>query len=325
MVVWYQFCSNWNGRTAQKKRAGESPARNKTIRIWNNIPVYTKSLEIFPNSDYLYKKEGQCSEPTNTRYSLPRTRRHYCHSSSGALDLSIIGGLDRKSKEYKENGKNLSYVDLAHELTELKQEEDKAWLKECANVVLQQSLRNLDAAFTGFFRKKSKYPNFKSKHGKASAKFIENVHFDFNEWKVKLPKIGWVVLCPNEEWNQAECKQGTTTVSKDKCGTYWVSVVIDNHIPEPPTKPITEDTAVGVDLGLKTYAVLSDGTEYKNPKYLKDAAAYLARVQKAFSRTPTEQNTKIRNTLKMLRRISPACRKPFRELRRNRIQKSEIP
>ena len=46
-------------------------------------------------------------------------------------------GLDRKSKEYKENGKNLSYVDLAHELTELKQEEDKAWLKDCANVVLQ--------------------------------------------------------------------------------------------------------------------------------------------------------------------------------------------
>ena len=199
-------------------------------------------------------------------------------------------GLDRKSKEYKENGKNLSYVDLAHELTELKKSEDKAWLKECANVVLQQSLRNLDAAFTGFFRKKSKYPNFKSKHGKASAKFINDVHFDFNEWKVKLPKIGWVTLCPNEEWNQAECKQGTTTVSKDKCGTYWVSVVIDNHIPEPTAKPITEETAVGVDLGLKTYAVLSDGTEYKNPKCLKDAEKYLARVQKAFSRTKKGSN-----------------------------------
>ena len=160
------------------------------------------------------------------------------------------------------------------------------WLSDCSNVVLQQSLRNLDSAFSAFFRKKAKYPNFKSKHkSRNSAKFIANVHFDFEKWAVKLPNIGWVTLCKNRDWNQATCKQGTTTVSMDKCGTFWVTVVVDNLKGKPQRREIQESTAVGIDLGIKDYAVLSDGTKYGNPKHLTASQKTLSRFQRSFSRT----------------------------------------
>lgn len=116
-------------------------------------------------------------------------------------------------------------------------------------------------------------------------KFINSVHFDFEEWKIKLPKLGWVKLCKNRIWNQAICKQGTVTVSKDKCGDYWLSVVIDNQIENKKKKPINSETAVGIDLGIKDYAILSDGTKYSNPKYLQNSQKILAHWQKNFART----------------------------------------
>ena len=85
-------------------------------------------------------------------------------------------GLNLKTQAYKENGKSVSYNDLAKQLTVSKQQNETSFLCECANESLQQSLRNLENAFTGFFRKKSKYPNFKSKKkSRESAKFIRGL------------------------------------------------------------------------------------------------------------------------------------------------------
>lgn len=195
-------------------------------------------------------------------------------------------GLERKTTAYKENGNSLTYVQLAKDLTSLKKEEEYKWLNDCTNEGLQQSLRNLDVAFTAFFRKKAKYPKFKSKHrSKDSVKFINSVHFDFENWIVKLPKLGWVNLCKNKTWNQDMCKQGTVTVSRDKCGTYWLSVVIDNQQANDKKKQIRAETAVGIDLGVKDYAILSDGTKYNNPKYLGKSQKMLAHWQRTFART----------------------------------------
>lgn len=209
-------------------------------------------------------------------------------------------GLEMKSSAYKQASKNLSYVNLAHQLTCLKQQPDYKWLNNCSNVALQQSLRNLDVAFTTFFRKKAQYPKFKSKKkSKDSAKFIEHVHFDFENWKVKLPKLGWVKLCKNRTWNQETSKQGTVTVSKDKCGTYWISVVIDNQQPNNNKKSIKSETAVGIDLGIKDYAILSDGTKYSNPKHLDKSQKMLAHWQKCFARTKQGSKNHERARLKV--------------------------
>ena len=138
----------------------------------------------------------------------------------GCVRFIYNWGLSRKIETHKESGKSIGYVNLAKELTLIKQKKEFSWLNECPIVSLQYSLRNLETAFSNFFKKNAKYPKFKSKKCSIdSAKFIHCVHFDFVNWTVKLPKIGKVDLCKNRAFNQATCKQGTTTVSRDHSGT----------------------------------------------------------------------------------------------------------
>ena len=195
-------------------------------------------------------------------------------------------GLNKRTSAYKENGTKVSYVELARELTTLKKTEECSWLNEAPNESLQQSLRCLDNAFTNFFRKNGKYPRFKSKkHTKDSAKFINSVHFDFENWTVKLPKLGKVKLCKNKTFDQSICKQGTCTVSRDHCGTYWCVITVDDLQPKPTKAKLVKDNAVGIDLGIKDYAILSDGTKFANPKHLEKAQRKLAWLQRDFART----------------------------------------
>ena len=195
-------------------------------------------------------------------------------------------GLNRKTSAYKENGTKVGYVELARELTQIKKTEEYQWLNECTAEALQQSLRSLDNAFTAFFRKKGKYPKFKSKRcSKSNVKFINSVHFDFDNWTVKLPKLGKVKLYKNRTFDQSKCKQGTCTVSRDHCGTYWCVILVDDLQPKVVrTKPLKE-TAVGIDLGIKDYAILSDGTKFANQKHLEKAQRKLAWLQRKFART----------------------------------------
>lgn len=194
-------------------------------------------------------------------------------------------GLDKKTSSYKENGTKLSYLELANELTTLKHTEEYKWLNECPNVSLQQSLRSLDNAFTAFFRKKAKYPRFKSKkRSKDSAKFINSVHFDFDNWTVKLPKLGKIKICKNRVFDQEKCRQGTCTVTMDHCGIYWCVIVVDDMLPRPTKAKLGKETAVGIDMGIKDYATLSDGTKFSNPKNLEKSQRKLAWLQRRFAR-----------------------------------------
>ena len=110
-------------------------------------------------------------------------------------------GLNQKVTAYEKNKKSIGYIQLAKELTILKQQEETKWLNNCPNVCMQQSLRNLDNAFTRFFREKKGFPKFKSKkRSRDCVKFIDSVHFDFVNWKVKAPKLGWIKMCMNKEF-----------------------------------------------------------------------------------------------------------------------------
>lgn len=217
-------------------------------------------------------------------------------------------GLNIRTSAYKENGKSIGYIQLAHELTKLKQDDEHQWLNECTTEALQQSLRCLDKAFTAFFRKKADYPRFKTKkHTKDSVKFVNSVHFDFENWTVKLPKLGKVKMCKNRTFDQSVCKQGTCTVSKDRCGTYWCTITV-NDLQQKPTKvKLVKDNAVGVDLGIKDYAILSDGTKFSNPKHLEQAQRKLAHLQKVFARKQKDSKNHERMRIKVAkchRRIS---------------------
>lgn len=209
-------------------------------------------------------------------------------------------GLDMKTSAYKQNGKTVGYTQLTRELTKLKQDSEYQWLNECTAEALQQSLRCLDKAFTSFFRKKANYPRFKSKKKSTdSAKFINSVHFDFENWTVKLPKLGRVKLCKNRTFNQSVCKQGTCTVSRDRCGTYWCAITVDDSLPKPTKAKLDKDNAVGVDLGIKDYATLSDSTKFSNPKHLEKDLRKLAHLQKVFARKQKDSKNRERMRIKV--------------------------
>lgn len=221
-------------------------------------------------------------------------------------------GLRRKIEKYERSRKTIGYVELAHELTVLKKELE--WLNDVPVVCLQQSLRNLDAAFVRFFREKKGFPKLKSKHlHRDSAKYITNVHFDFDKSRIKIPKIGWVKLCKNRDFDQCLWKQGTLTVSRDAVGDYWCSIVLRNKDEYPETKPISEETAVGIDLGIKDYVILSDGTKYGNPKFLEKGQKLLKRRQRAFTRTKkgSKRHEKKRIVVSKLHRRIAERRKDF--------------
>ena len=111
-------------------------------------------------------------------------------------------GLNQEVENFKANHKRIGYNKLAGMLTLLKREEGYSWLQNCPNVVLQQSLRNLDKAYANFFKKTAKFPKFKSKHKSLDAvKFINNVHFNFDTWEVQLPKLKKVRICKNETFD----------------------------------------------------------------------------------------------------------------------------
>lgn len=223
-------------------------------------------------------------------------------------------GLNRKIETYTQENRNIGYNELAHELTKLKQNEETLWLNDCANVCLQQSLRNLDTAFVKFFKEKKGFPKFKSKKkSKDTVKFINSVYFDFKNWKVKIPKIGQIKLCKNKTFDITSCKIGTLNVSKDKCGEYWCTIVINDLQPKKSKTKIVEETSVGIDLGIKDYAILSDGTKYGNPKYLEKYSKKLMHLNKVFSRSKNggKNHEKIRLRIAKLHRKIAYMRSDF--------------
>lgn len=195
--------------------------------------------------------------------------------------------LDLKIKVYQESKKSLSAVDLCKKLTLLKQKEDHFWLKEVSSESLQQSIRCLDSAFTKFFREHTGFPKFKSKHrDKPTFKNINSVKIDFENSKIKIPILGWVNFYKNRSF---EGKIGTVTVSKS-IGKYYVSILIEDGNSLPEKNPITPSTSVGIDVGLKDFAVLSNGQVFQNPKYLEKSSKRLACLQRRLSRKKKGSN-----------------------------------
>ncbi|MFH8519151.1 RNA-guided endonuclease InsQ/TnpB family protein [Streptomyces gelaticus] len=189
-------------------------------------------------------------------------------------------------------------------ITEAKKTGARAWLGEVSAVVLQQSLRDLDTAYTNFFaslkgtRKgpKTAEPRFKSrKDSRQSVRFTRNAR-----WKItpggdlSLPKIGAVRV----KWSRAlPSVPSTVTVIKDAAGRYFASFVVET---EPETLPAVEPV-VGIDLGLGHFAVLSDGTKISSPRFLRRAEKKLKREQRGLSRKAKGSKNREKARIKVAR------------------------
>lgn len=217
------------------------------------------------------------------RYQLDPTptQKQWFAQAFGTSRFVYNWGLAERIKAYQEEKKRLTAYDLCKMLTPLKKQEGKEWMSLTPTVCQQQALRNMDAAFTKFFREKKGFPKFRSKYGRQRIQFINNVEVDFEASKVKLPKIGWMRAFITRPF---EGKMGTVTVSRNAAGKYFVSILVETPIAIPDKRPVSDSTSVGVDVGLKDYFVLSDGTREANPRHYQNTEKRLAVLQRRLSR-----------------------------------------
>ena len=135
---------------------------------------------------------------------------------------------------------------------------------------LQVVALNLSVAYQNFFEKKAGFPSFKSKHGRQSVSYPQNVKV--GEKSIKLPIIG-EVNCKVHRTFDGTVK--TVTVSRNPDGKYFASVLVDDGIPNVDVT--TDGKAIGLDVGLIDFCVTSDGSKYKNPRHLKKHSKNLKR------------------------------------------------
>ncbi|MFJ7370253.1 RNA-guided endonuclease TnpB family protein, partial [Lysinibacillus sp. NPDC098008] len=159
---------------------------------------------------------------------------------------------------YKETGKGLSYHLCSAELTQLKKE--FVWLKEVDSIALQSALKNLADSYTRFFKKQNQAPRFKSKKNPVQSYTTKytNGNIAIVGNKIKLPKLGFVKLAKSRE---VEGRILNATIRRNSSGQYFVSILAETDV-----QPVEKTGAsVGVDVGLKDFAILSTGMVYKNP------------------------------------------------------------
>ena len=187
-------------------------------------------------------------------------------------------GLTLRKDNY-DKGLSANYSETSKMLTSLKQEKDTSFLKEVDSIALQQTLRDLDTAFKNFFSKRNGYPKYKSKHDyKQSYRTINqgnNIRFESNY--IKLPKIGLVKV--KNSFNEIG-KIHSVTVSKTKTNKYYVSILADFE----PIKLKEASNQIGIDVGIKDFCILSNGTKISNPKYLERTTKKLVKAQKKLSK-----------------------------------------
>lgn len=189
--------------------------------------------------------------------------------------------LAERTRAWSIERRSVSYAESSAMLTRWKRTREYAWLNEVSSVPLQQALRHLQKAFAGFWAQRSGYPKFKSKHrSKASAEFTASA-FRYRDGQLWLAKL---VKPLNIVWSRPLPKDATpttVTVSKDRAGQWHVSILVETTVEYLPR---TSYEAVGVDMGLDSFAVLSSGEKIANPRHYRKEAAALARAQREHAR-----------------------------------------
>ena len=184
--------------------------------------------------------------------------------------------LNLKQKLYKNFNISLSCNDTSKILTELKKY--KVWLQEPDKCSLQQCLKDLDIAYTKFFNGAG-FPKFKSKRGKNSYRTVGYLKLDQENKKIRIPKVGWIKFRDKTKFNGLT-KINNITISKTPSGKYFASISAEVDI-----KALTKTKkSCGIDLGLKDFCILNDGTKFENPKFLVRSEKRLRLLQKSLSR-----------------------------------------
>lgn len=174
-------------------------------------------------------------------------------------------------------GKCLNKYETVKAIPELKKQ--YSFLKEVDSIALQKSVENLADSFERYYKKQNKYPRFKSKKNPVQSYTTKhtNGNMAIEGNYIKLPKLGLVRFAKSRE---VHGKILNATIRRNPSGKYFVSIGTEVEVTELPKT----ESAIGIDVGLKDFAILSDGTTYSNPKFFRTLEEKLAKLQRIMSR-----------------------------------------
>lgn len=204
--------------------------------------------------------------------------------------------LRQRTDAYYQRGERWYYAQMSSALTALKKQEEHLWLNDVSSVPTQQALRHLDRAILNFFEGRADYPTFKKKHGPQSAEYTRSA-FTWDGTHLTLAKmetpldIHWSRPLPKG------CKPSTVTVSKDCANRYFVSILVEEDIKHLPVI----NKRIGLDLGLKSMVVTSDGHTYGNPKVFAKDEKKLAKAQRRHAKKQKGSKNRRKAQLKVAR------------------------
>lgn len=208
--------------------------------------------------------------PTNSQKEL-------IHKHCGSVRFLYNLALETKTTAYLGNRVNLSRYDLQKQLVDLKKE--LPWLKETNSQSLQSALINLDETYKKFF-KGAGFPKFKKKTNGGSFAVPQNVIIEDD--LLIIPKFKEGIKTVLHRPIKGTIKSATISVTPT--GKYFVSILCDTKKDMPIKALIEENTTIGMDLGIKDFAITSEGEVFENPKFLRKAQSKLKYVQRKYSK-----------------------------------------
>lgn len=215
--------------------------------------------------------------------------------------------LDRKQKEYNENGNNIGLTELSKWFHgTLLKDENYAWLKGQNTKVMKQSIRQMLTAYSNFFKQHRGFPKFKSKKDNQSALFpfeaISKRNI-FNERKITLTQDLKDIKfrCSDLYFKRLQVHKDcikSATVSKTKSGNYFLSILVD--IPkEELVKFGHTNQSVGIDLGVKDFVITSDGEVFENKRFFKKQEKKVKKLQRQMSRKAKGSNNRNKRMIRL--------------------------
>ena len=235
-------------------------------------------FRLYPSEEQavlINKTIGSCRYVFNQYLGDNNNKNMYWYIAQEMVQNGQLNKNNWKSEYY-------SATKAQKELTLLKKEIE--WLNEVDSTALQKTLQDLGIAFKDYYQKKKGKPKYKSKKNEVQSytskcnysKSGPTIRIE-NKRYVRLPKVGLVRFAKSRE---IEGKVLSATIRRTPSRKYFISILTEQEV-----KPVqTSLFDVGIDVGLKDFATLSDGTKIRNPKWFREAEKKLAKAQRILSR-----------------------------------------
>lgn len=256
------------------------------IKIQFTIPIFF--CQLFVNLKIIYIFAPMKMNKTyNFRLYPNKENQVLLNKHFGSVRFIYNTMLEFKQYYFNRTGTTPSNRELSYALTHLKKLEEYSWLNEVNSQTLQAVLKDLDNAYENFFKGRASFPKFKSKKThKFSFRVPQKVSI-VNGNRLKIFKFKEGIKVKQDREIIGTIKNATIKLTPS--GKYYVSLIVqyDNQIPAKPQVEL--NSAVGVDLGIKTYATLSDGTKIFYPMYLERNLVKLKELQTKFSKSKSKR------------------------------------